>query len=181
MQIETRRATNWMCRPSIIIMHSGKHPQDDQDETSGIILRFFVSSYPQDGTKDDLSFCFAPFFVNFKSSEMIFVSSAVQDDQAETQDGTQDGAQQKCLLLRPRQFLRILQSMSKNNGFDFRMIRLKPRTEPRMDTHQFSGFRRPTPKPRTEPGMKLSLELQASPGCKPLHSHGMRNKAERLG
>ena len=69
----------------------------------------------------------------------------------------------------------------KNNGFDFRMIRLKPRTEPRMDTHQFSGFRRPTPKPRTEPGMKLSLELQASPGCKPLHSHGMRNKAERLG
>ena len=66
-------------------------------------------------------------------------------------------------------------------AWPFRMIRLKPRTEPRMDTHQFSGFRRPTPKPRTEPGMKLSLELQASPGWKPLHSHGMRNKAERLG
>ena len=68
----------------------------------------------------------------------------------------------------------------KETSFDFRMIRLKPRTEPRMDTHQFSGFRRPTPKPRTEPGMKLSLELQASPGCKPLHSR-MRNKAETLG
>ena len=70
---------------------------------------------------------------------------------------------------------------AKNNDFDFRMISLKPRTEPRMDTHQFSGFRRPKPKPRTEPGMKLSLELQASPSYKPLHSHGMRDQVGRLG
>ena len=58
------------------------------------------------------------------------------------------------------------------------MIRRKPRTEPRMDIRQFSGFRRPKPKPRMEPRMKLSWELQASPSQKPLHSHGAKDQVE---